>query len=297
MWLNISKKHMYVNLGCLSAPFHKYDITRSRRGQGRTARLNCDLTIGPGLWVAQRRVKEPTIAGRGMSGSSNSVTGIERLRRRGQRDNTFPLEGTAISRIVLAVFLAMTLSACEGRNPAQVAAQRGVASIPLDTTAQPPEIPAVEPIPPEVVASDGIPTLPSEQEGTRQLDLRRALDSGVVSVGVNDPQFPPRLEKLVDDDTTTLSRSEDVSPLILRFSFGAAIHLKIVRIYLSYSTYDWKLHLDSGAPVVIREAAEEAWSEIDFPEAQETQSVRLEIRRLQRDNYVHVNEIEFYVAE
>ena len=225
------------------------------------------------------------------------MRGIWRLPSRGQSDDTCLLEAAVLSRIVLAVSLVMTLSGCEGRNPAQVAAQRGVASILLDTTAQPPEIPAAEPIPPEAVVSDGIPMHPSEQEGIRQLDLRRALDSGVVSVGVNDPRFPPRLEKLVDDDTTTLSRSEDVSPLILRFAFGATIRLKIVRIYLSYSTYDWKLHLDSGAPLVIREAAEEAWSEIDFPEAQETQSARLEIRRLQRDNYVHVNEIEFYIAE
>lgn len=232
-----------------------------------------------------------------MSGSSNLLTGIWGLRRRGQSDDTLPLEVAALSRIVLAVSLVIALSACEGRNPAQVAAQRGVASNPLDTKVQPPEIPAVEPIPPETIASEDIPTLPSEREGIRQLDLRRALATGGVSLGVNDPRFPTGLEKLVDGNTATLSRSEDVSPLILRFAFGAAIRLKIVRIYLSYSTYDWELHLDSGAPVVIREAAEEAWSEIDFPEAQETQSARLEIRRLQRDNYVHVNEIEFYIAE
>ena len=203
------------------------------------------------------------------TGPANLVTRIWRLRRRGQGDDTLALEVAALSRIALAVALVIALSACEGRNPAQVAAQRGFASKPQDTTVQPPEIPAVEPIPPETIVSEGIPTLPSEREGIRQLDLRRALDSGVVSVGANDPRFPPRLEKLVDDDTTTLARSEDVSPLILRFAFGATIRLKIVRIYLSYSTYDWKLHLDSGAPVVIREAAEEAWSEIDFPVAQD----------------------------
>ena len=232
-----------------------------------------------------------------MSGSSNSVTGIRRLRRRGPRDDKSPPKDAALSRIVLAVSLAIALAACEGRTPAQVAAQRGVASLPLDTTVQPPGIPAVEPIPPETIASERIPTLPSEREGIRQLDMRRALATGVVSVGVNDPRFPTGLEKLVDRNTTTLSRSEDVSPLILRFAFGAAIRLKIVRIYLSYSTYDWELHLDSGAPLVVREAAEEAWSEIDLPEARETQSARLQIRRLQRDNYVHINEIEFYIAE
>ena len=199
-----------------------------------------------------------------------------------------------VSRAFLSIALVLFTMACEQRNPAQVSARRG--HQPISGTELPPAAPTVDvesiSLPP--VTAEGVPTLPSERPGTLRLDLARGLASGVVRVQANDPRFPPGIEKLTDSDTTTLSRSEDVNPLVLTFAFGTKIPLKTIRIYLSYSSYDWKLYLDSGSPLVVREAADEAWSEIDLPVVEVVQQLRLEIRRLQRDNFVHVNEIEFY---
>ncbi len=202
-----------------------------------------------------------------------------------------------VPRAFLSIVLVFFAMACEQRNPAQISARRGNPPISEMKPPSPAPTADVESISLPPVIADAVPTLPSERPGVLRLDLALGLASGVVRVQANDPGFPPGIEKLTDGDTTTLSRSEDVNPLVLTFVLGAKIRLKTARIYLSYSSYDWKLGLGSGPPLVVREAAEEAWSEIELPVAAEVAKLRLEIRRLQRDNFVHVNEIEFYTAE
>lgn len=214
---------------------------------------------------------------------------------------------------LLAAAAAASLAACEGRNPAAVSRQRHpeyYASEPLAAAAEP----APGPAPPVFVAgdaeatggpltagSDEAPVIvvepPREPAEGTALDLPAALAGAALTIAVNDPVFPPRLGHLFDGDTSTLSRTEDVNPLVMVFRFAEPIALVGVRLFPSYSTYDWSVRPAPEEPrYLLRQAAEEEWSRIDLPEPVETREVRLRIRRLQRDDYVHVNEVELLVA-
>ena len=194
--------------------------------------------------------------------------------------------------IPLAVLISL---ACESRNPSKVWDERhsvepGGKPVAAAPERGAPEIPAV----PEPIAAE-LPTRVSQGD-RRMLDLAAARQTGAVVVAANDPVFFDRLAPLFDGDITTLSRSEDVNPLVLEFRLGQSIKLAAVRIFPSYSTYDWTLYpAPGGPPRRIEQAAEEKWSQMDLETPVETKQIRLEIRRLLRDNFVHVNEIEFYV--
>ena len=153
--------------------------------------------------------------------------------------------------------------------------------------------------PPDLSELSG-PTIevsPSDDSGGgHPLDVRAARLSGGLSIDVNDPLFSERLDALFDGDTGSLSRTEDINPLILVFRLETPIQLTAVRIFPSYSTYDWAVRPHPEAPrLMVRGAAEEQWSRIDFEKPIETAEVRIEVRRLVRDNYVHVNEVELLV--
>ena len=133
--------------------------------------------------------------------------------------------------------------------------------------------------------------------GLEPVDLRAALASEVLSIGTNDPELANHLDQVLDRDITTLARSASVSPLALALAFTEPIRLHTVRVYLSYSTYDWRVRTAAdGVWLLIAEASEEAWSQIDLEEPIETSEVVIEIRRLQRDDFVHLNELELYAT-
>jgi len=126
----------------------------------------------------------------------------------------------------------------------------------------------------------------------KPVDLRHLLATGKVRL-----QSPRGggLENVFDGDPTSLFRSDNVNPVVLTFTFQEPISLKAVRIFPSYSAYDWALYPEPNKlGMVIRGAGEEDWSRIDLPKAVKTNTVRVEVLRIVRDNYVHLNEVEFY---
>jgi hypothetical protein len=206
------------------------------------------------------------------------------------------------------------LAACDARNPARISRERhpeyyagaperaggraprapAAAAPPQEPLAAPPAAPDFSELPGETLEID--PVLGPDLTARHDLQAGRA--DGTLQIDVNDPAFPGRLDALFDGDTSTLSRSEDVNPLILVLRFQAPVTLAAVRVFPSYSTYDWAVRPHPEEPrYLVREAAEEEWSRIDLPRPVETTEVRLELRRLVRDNYVHVNEIELYAPE
>lgn len=192
---------------------------------------------------------------------------------------------------------------CEGRNPAQIGRERH--GQPAEQRVADEKKPAAVDAPGPVVHTPIVPANrpvaivannPAAIESSlKQINLARARQEGRLSVQVNDPRFPSRLDPLFDGDSSSLSRTEDINPLILIFTFVEPIQLKTVRIYPSYSMYDWILYPQpEGTGLIIKQAPEEEWSRIDLPAVEKTREVRIEIRRLLRDNFVHINEIEFY---
>jgi len=225
----------------------------------------------------------------------------------------FGLPATA-RRVSLCAVLAVAIGACDSRNPAEVSRSRHPeyypdseprrdretaerAAPPVADAPAPPAAPAIgnkfDQEPGETIE---VAPSPKGEAGTR-LDLAGARAAGTLQVAANDPGYAPRLDFLFDGDVSSLARSEDINPLVLELSFQQPIALVSVRIFPSYSTYDWAVRAGPDQPrLVVREAAEEQWSRIDLPAPVETTEVRLEIRRLVRDNYVHLNEVELFVA-
>ncbi|HVR28068.1 MAG TPA: hypothetical protein VMS86_00925 [Thermoanaerobaculia bacterium] len=209
-------------------------------------------------------------------------------------------------RCLLALIAAACLAGCDARNPAQISRERhpeyydgvteavAVSRRPAPAPKEPLPAPDFSELPGEtVVVEQVLAPVPAARH-----DLAAARGAGALQIDVNDPSFTTRLDALFDGDTSTLSRSEDVNPLILVLRFETPISLAAVRVFPSYSTYDWAVRPHPDQPrYLVRGAAEEEWSRIDLPRPIETTEVRLELRRLVRDNYVHINEVELLPAE
>jgi hypothetical protein len=189
---------------------------------------------------------------------------------------------------------------CESRNPAAVSRERHPELYETDQPSsekiKPAEPLEATPDKARVFESADVPPKREVIEGLEKLDLAAGRRSGRLTIRVNDPALPPRLDAILDGNTTTLSRTENVSPLVLRLILNPPIRLRAARVYPSYSSYAWVLEPTPGGDrLLIREAPAEAWSAIELDAAVETGEVRLEILRLERDDYVHVNEIELWV--
>ena len=148
------------------------------------------------------------------------------------------------------------------------------------------------------------PTLPDaiavddgdvELEGLSRIDLRAARESGAMTIETNDPTVDPNLGGVIDGSVHSLVRTESINPLILTFTFDEPIRLRAARIYLAGSPYDWLIEASEGDRRLNRNIPERVWSQIDLPEAVETKVVRVEALRLERDDFVHLNEIELWV--
>jgi hypothetical protein len=128
-----------------------------------------------------------------------------------------------------------------------------------------------------------------------KIDLAHEQSSGNLTVEANDPLFPPRVPTIIDGDTTSMTRSEGINPLILTLTFREPVSLAAARLYPAGSPYDWLVEPTPGGPRLMLEGApDSAWSQLDLPEPVTTTVVQLEILRRERDDYVHLNEIELY---
>jgi hypothetical protein len=221
----------------------------------------------------------------------------------------------------LAALAALLLGACDARNPAAISRTRhpdyyqgsedapAAVSQPAPRRSErqrrepkrsPPQLPSGERAPPPDfadLAADSVVIDGRHPDGPGvPLDIAAARSSGALQIEINDFQFEPRLNELFDGDTGSLSRSEEVNPLVLDFHFQTPIRLAGARVFPSYSTYDWALKAAPEQPLlVVREAADKEWSRINLTEPIETSQVRLEVRRLVRDDYVHLNEVELLI--
>jgi hypothetical protein len=184
----------------------------------------------------------------------------------------------------------VTNAGCEGRNPESISRQRQpalYAPAPAPATTAPA---ATEP-------PDGDKTIPGDDAMRgHKLDFSGPR-AGRLTIDVNDPMFVARLDPLFDGDTATLSRTESVNPLVITFRFPVPVHLTAVRILPSYSSYEWSVEVGRAfRAMLVRAAAPDVWSAIVLPEDVETDTVRVTLRRLERDDYVHVNEIELWAS-
>lgn len=180
--------------------------------------------------------------------------------------------------------------------------ENGVADlrVHLDLRPPPPPLPGQ----PSAVAAGprDRPTLPnatvvgegrSSLSGLAKLDVAAWLLSSQASIRVNDPAFASRIAGVLDGRAESVTRSEGINPLVIDLELEAPIRLRGARLLVSASPHDWVLEPAAGRRFLATAASGE-WSQLDLPETVETSSVHLELLRLERDNYVHVAEIELY---
>lgn len=209
------------------------------------------------------------------------------------------------AKIVACALLAAVLAGCESKNPASIAEERAGRPTPTPRPAavEQPQAQA----PPAMPAEDKI-VLPTIRPGTdvannlspieptlAKLDLAQMLHAGTVKVELNDPSVAAPL--LFDGSIDHPARTESINPLVVTLTFAQPVAIAAARIYPTYATYDWALYPDAAQTgLVARGVPQEQWSRIDVPQPKAAQSVQIELVRTERDNYVHVNEIELYIA-
>ena len=201
------------------------------------------------------------------------------------------------ARILPVLFLAflVTASGCQTRNPAAVATEEGDSEAELQAAEQTAAF-----SPEREALSRGAEPATSTQnlDPGQRLDVGALLSANTLRIVSNDEPFDRNLANLFDRDTDTLAKSEKTNPLLLSLDFDDEITLTSVRLFPSYSTYDWVLVAPkSGARLLLSAAPPAEWTQIDLPKPVETRSVTLELLRLERDDYVHLNEIELYLSD
>lgn len=201
---------------------------------------------------------------------------------------------SALARpVALASAVALTglLLGCGDSKPAAAPAGQAAAAAAPVATAAPAAAAPRRTLPHGQAATAGQAAL----DRLTKIDLAQEQSSGNLTVEANDPAFTPRFSVLIDGDVKSMTRSEGVNPLILTLTFREPKTIAAARIFPAGSSYDWLIEPTPGGPRPMLEAVpDSAWSQIDLDPPQATSVVRLEILRRERDDFVHVNEIELY---
>jgi hypothetical protein len=129
-----------------------------------------------------------------------------------------------------------------------------------------------------------------------RIDLAALRRESKLAIEVNDPSFVPHLDALFDGQTQWPVLSDGVNPLILELRFSRPVRLAAARLFPWASPTQWSVEARSGERWSVASAPPGAWSQLDLASTVETTTVRIEILRLERDDYVHLCEIELYAA-
>jgi hypothetical protein len=201
-----------------------------------------------------------------------------------------PMTGRCASTLVVLAFL---ISACDVQRGAEPATPKSEESAPEAKASRRKQ----EAAPPPRRSLEGEPA-PAEAvalESLQRIDLAAALSNGELTIEVNDASAKPSIPAMIDGDPDNLLKTDSVNPLLVTLTFRAPIQLRAARAYMVASPYDWLLEAQPGEQrLLATNVPDRQWSQISLPAAVETSVVRIEILRLERDDYVHANEIELY---
>jgi hypothetical protein len=149
--------------------------------------------------------------------------------------------------------------------------------------------------PPRNLSGDPAPPPSAAIETLERLDLGPASSLGAVTIEASDSRVQQEVGALIDGNADSLAISGGTNPVILTVTLPVAVELRAARVYLAASHYDWVLEpLPGEQRLLAGGVSERAWSQIELLEPVETSVVRLEILRLERDDFVHIGEIELY---
>jgi hypothetical protein len=126
----------------------------------------------------------------------------------------------------------------------------------------------------------------------RKINLSELGESGALMVSANAPTGDLGLS--FDEREDTLSKSEGVNPYRITFEFKDTKTIKAIRVLSTYSDYSWAFAAEGSERLLVDTVIDGAWSTMTWPEGLKVKRFYVEVLRKQRDNYVHVNEVEVY---
>ena len=109
-----------------------------------------------------------------------------------------------------------------------------------------------------------------------------------------------------DGNTNTLARTPAINPMVVTLSFTSAMQISKSRVYFLAGNNSWRVEtansvadLDSmsgtfSVPLDWQADLETGWRERSFAAPVICRAVRLKLQRLTGDNYVHLNEWQFF---
>ncbi len=218
--------------------------------------------------------------------------------------------GRNITPFLIALLAGFAMiTGCDSRNPEGVYAE--LHNLPTPEPVKAPERGPVERKAPEsAVVEKRAPafqmrpaTLVSSNpefvvEGATRLDLQAMVRAGEVSLKSNCNAFLSQTPMIFDGDFQSLAKTDSINPAFLEFEFKKPIHLKAMRMLFSHTqSHNWAVHTDPKKEGrMIKDSPDQQWTRMDFSPPETTQWVRIEVLRASGDDFIHLNEMEFYVA-
>lgn len=127
----------------------------------------------------------------------------------------------------------------------------------------------------------------------KRINLSDLVERGLLTVKTNVPGLGD-VSNAFDEVESSLAKSEGTNPFTFTFEFTSPINLKATKVLSTYSDYGWAVEAEGSPRIVVDTVIEGQWSTAAWPEGIKTKTVKVEVLRKARDNYVHLNEIELY---
>ena len=193
--------------------------------------------------------------------------------------------------VVLGSILLVSLFACGGgesteSTPAATEGGDAPVDVPADAAPAPPTRRRLN--------GDAAPAGTASLDKLQKIDLKTALSAGQLTVESNDQNFQISTDMALDGKTDSLLVGSGMNPVELTLTLDRPVKLRAARATFAGSPHDWVIEPVPGQRHLVESAPEHDWSQIDFEPAVESGVVRFEFLRLERDDYVHVGEIELY---
>jgi hypothetical protein len=181
-----------------------------------------------------------------------------------------------------------TALACGGGGDEALAPQSEVVTAPEESSSPPPSRRTL-------ANAESAEPGTADLEQLERVDLRAGLSAGQITIESNDGRVRQTVDVLVDGNVETLAVSDQTNPLELTVTLDRPVRLRAVRVFPIGSSCDWVLEpLPGEGRRLAQGVPERVWSQIDLPAPVDTSVVRLEVLRLERDDFVHVGEIELF---
>jgi hypothetical protein len=209
------------------------------------------------------------------------------------------MKTSSLTNLVLGSVLLFSAAACEYEWKEKQAKTKVETSQGEQADIKEPEAPPVA----EKVVSNERPVLAPGKEvsgdavvpkGLKQINLTELAEKGALKVSSNDPSAESNLKTVIDEIETTLVRSDQINPFVFTLEFSEPHTFKAAKVLSSYSDYGWAIKIDEGERFVVPSIIDNQWSTILWPQGLKGKKVTVEVLRIVRDNYVHVNEISLF---